>query len=103
MAAARAELLQRPETQRTEFERLLERMNRCYPVREENEFYTVSAPVALLRYAMLEVGVRLDRAGSIASRDDVFYLTPEEQRATLASHSDRRALNVSHGAPNANV
>ena len=47
---------------------------------------------------MLEVGVRLERAGSIASRDDVFYLTAEEQRRALASPSDRRTLVSSRRA-----
>lgn len=60
------------------FEQALERALRAYPVREDNEFFTVSAPLALLRRAALEVGRRAVDRGDLASREDVFMLTLDE-------------------------
>lgn len=59
---------------RREFEALLADAERAYPVREDNEFFTVSAPLALLRFTSLEAGKRLAARDSIASVDDVFFL-----------------------------
>ena len=64
------------------FERLLRRAERAYPVREDNEFYTISAPLALVRYAALEIGRRLAARGTIGRADDIFFLdTAEAPRA----------------------
>ena len=61
-------------------------------MREDNEFYTVSAPLALLRYAVLELGRRLAERGQIARRDDVFFLELAEARQALREGEDRHAL-----------
>jgi phosphohistidine swiveling domain-containing protein len=69
------------------FERVLERALRAYPVREDNEFYTVSAPLALLRRAVLEIGRRAAGRGVLAAPEDVFMLTFDEVLALLAEGS----------------
>ncbi len=92
LGAARQALVARTETERAEFERLLARAERYYPSREENEFYTVSAPLALMRYAILELGWRLAATGSIATAGDVFFLEMSEARATLRAPADRTGL-----------
>ncbi|MGH3836540.1 MAG: PEP/pyruvate-binding domain-containing protein [Pseudonocardiaceae bacterium] len=92
VAAARSALAARPATERDRFERALARAERVYPVREGNGFFTVSVPVALLRYAVLEIGARLAARGLVSRRDDVFFLELGDARAALAGAGDRRAL-----------
>ncbi len=92
VAAARSALVGRPATERGRFERALARAERVYPLREGNEFFTVSVPVALLRYAVLEIGARLATRGVLSRRDDVFFLELGEARAALAEGGDRRPL-----------
>ena len=87
---ARASLIDRPSKDRERFERALARAERAYPVREDNEFYLVSAPLALMRYVVLELGRRLVDRGAIAQRDDVFFLELEEARNALRQGKDRR-------------
>jgi rifampicin phosphotransferase len=89
---ARAALAGQPPADRERFERALARAERAYPVREDNEFFTVSAPLALLRYRLLEIGRRLAARGQLDRRDDVFFLTLEEARAALRDGAARRAL-----------
>lgn len=66
---------------RRRFERVLERALLAYPVREDNEFFTLSAPFALVHRAALEVGGRLAAAGLLDSGDDAFHLDPAQRRA----------------------
>ena len=66
-----------------EFERLLIRAEKYYPVREDNEFYTVSAPMHFVRRAALEVGGRLADGDHLAEAEDVFFLTGEELPVAL--------------------
>jgi len=77
---------------RERFERALARAERAYPVREDNEFFTVSAPLALLRYRLLEIGRRLAARGQLGRRDDVFFLTVDEARAALPDGESQTAL-----------
>jgi pyruvate,water dikinase len=88
VAAAREALTGCPADHRQRFERALARAERAYPVREDNEFYTLSAPLALLRYAVLELGRRLADWGSIRRLDDVFFLEIAEARAVLGEGGD---------------
>ena len=53
---------------------------------------TISAPLALLRYATLELGRRLAERNGIASAEDVFFLEPHEALAALREGGERRAL-----------
>jgi phosphohistidine swiveling domain-containing protein len=86
-AAARATLAEQHPAQRDRFERLLARAERFYPVREDNEVWTQSVPLALVRRALLEVGRRLVDAGTVTEVDDVFLLTLGEARQALAGGS----------------
>jgi pyruvate,water dikinase len=64
----------------------------AYPVREDNEFFTVSGPLGLLRRTALEFGRRLAGRGQVASVDDVFFLEPDQARALLADGGDAHAV-----------
>lgn len=86
-AAARATLAERHPTERERFERLLARAERFYPVREDNEVWTQSVPLALVRRALLEVGRRLAAAGTVTEVDDVFFLSLADARQALAARS----------------
>ncbi len=76
----------------TRFEWVLDRAARAYPIREENEFFTISVPIALQRYCVLEMGRRLVEKGIIQQVDDIFFLEIEEARAALGSIGDHQAL-----------
>jgi pyruvate,water dikinase len=74
------------EGQRDELLGLIADAERAYPVREDNEFYTVSVPLALERFAFLESGRRLAAKGILASLDDVFFLRLDEVVAATKGH-----------------
>jgi phosphohistidine swiveling domain-containing protein len=76
----------------TGFERALERAEKAYPLREANQFYTFSTPMALLRYAFLEMGRRLAKKGVIRERDDIFFLNKEEACSALFEGADKTEL-----------
>ncbi|MPZ73357.1 MAG: hypothetical protein GEU74_09020 [Nitriliruptorales bacterium] len=92
VARARSELAGRPADVRDRFEWLLERAERAYPVREDNEFYLVSAPLALIRYAALEVGRRLVDRGLLDRPEQIFFLEAGEASGALADLRDLREL-----------
>ncbi|MEX0783445.1 MAG: PEP-utilizing enzyme [Dehalococcoidia bacterium] len=100
---ARKGLFARPPADRDEFERLLARAERYYPTREDNELYTVSAPLALLRYTVVEYGRRLHQAGLIDSPEDVFFLEWPELSPALQEGRDSRALVAGRKAERASV
>jgi pyruvate,water dikinase len=85
-------LASRSEDDRRRFEAELRRAQMAYPVREDNEWYTVSAPLALIRFAAQEAGRRLAGRGQIASASDVFFLEIAELRGALREKSDQREL-----------
>ena len=89
---ARTALAGRPGSDRERFERTLARAEQAYPLREDSEFYTLSSPLAVARYVTLEVGRRLAERGSIAARDDVFFLEADEARQALRDGADRKPL-----------
>jgi pyruvate,water dikinase len=70
------------------FDRALARAADAYPVREDNEYFTASAPLALVRRAALEVGRRLAKGGQLPHLDDVFHLSPGEAEAALRDGRD---------------
>jgi len=74
------------------FERALKRAHMAYPLREANQFYTFSEPMALIRYTVLEIGNRLADRGMIAERDDVFFLHKEEACSALLHGGNHKAL-----------
>ena len=69
---------------------LLADAERAYPVREDNEFYTISVPLALCRVAAQEAARRLVAANAIAAPDDVFYLRCDEVIEALRTHRDHK-------------
>jgi phosphohistidine swiveling domain-containing protein len=86
------------EALRSRFLTLLAEAERAYPVREDNEFYTISVPLALCRLAAQEAAKRLVAADAIAVPTDVFYLRCDEVLDALRTHreyaelvADRRA------------
>ncbi len=76
------------ETLRARFLALLADAERAYPVREDNEFYTISMPLALARVATLEASKRLVASGAIPAADDVYYLRCDEVAAGLRAPRD---------------
>lgn len=92
------------------FDILLERALRAYPLRESNVFYTMDSPLALVRYAVLEAGRRMQRAHAITALDDVFHCTadevqewldgnPGDLRATVRRRRGERAWILAHPGP----
>jgi phosphohistidine swiveling domain-containing protein len=91
-AAARATLAEKHPEERERFERLLERAERFYPLREDNEVWTQSVPLALTRRALLEVGRRLASSGAVPDPDDVFLLRLPEALQARVDGSDLTGL-----------
>ncbi len=56
---------------------------RSYPTREDNEFFTVSVPLAIFRLAAQEAGRRLVRNDVLAIEDDVYFLRVDEITGAL--------------------
>jgi rifampicin phosphotransferase len=106
---ARKGLVNRGEGIRDNFERLVERAQRAYPIREDNEFFLISAPLAVLRYCLLEIGRRLAEREQIDRREDVFYFeidevpvalrTPGSHRALVAGRKSEEAWVLAHPGP----
>ena len=94
LAEARQLLAGRPVEDRDRFERALARAERAYPVREEHEFYLTNAPLAQLRYTLLEVGKRMAARGQLHHADDIMFLELEEARAAFRDRSDVRATVI---------
>lgn len=94
-AEARQSLAEQP-GDLSRFERALTRAMRAYPVREDNEFFTLSAPLAITRYAILEVGRRLAERGVIGDTHDVRFLELSEARAALLDDGDDLGDLIQH-------
>ena len=91
---ARAQLAGRSPADRDRFESTLRRAVAAYPVREDNEFFTISVPFALVRRAVLEAGSRLAARGLLDRPEHVFHLEPGELLASLREGTDRRTLVI---------
>jgi rifampicin phosphotransferase len=92
LVEARNLLARRTEADRARFELALEHAEAAHPVREENEFFTLSVPLALARYTLLEFGQRLVSRGILADVADVFLLQPEEVGTAFVTGGDLRDL-----------
>ena len=92
VAEARAALSERSNSQKQLFEHALADAEETYPTREANVFYTLSVPLALIRYAVCEVGDRLAERGQIGRAGDVFLLEMEEALNALSDGADWREL-----------
>jgi phosphohistidine swiveling domain-containing protein len=91
-ALADARTLLTDQTARSRFDRDLAGALAAYPAREDNEFFTISAPLALLRLTAREIGRRLCRRGQLGDVDDVFHLEVPELLGALTDHGDQREL-----------
>jgi rifampicin phosphotransferase len=74
------------------FDRALDHASAAYPVREDNEYFTVSAPLALVRRMAVEIGRRLADRGQLESGDDVFFLEAEEALEAMRDGAYRHDL-----------
>lgn len=73
----------KPEADRARFQHALSRARKAYPVREEHGFYDRDAPLALLRYALLEAGRRMVEQKGLGHVEDVFFLHFDEVLSAL--------------------
>lgn len=80
------------EASKTRFRELLAEAQRVYPIREDNEFFTVSVPLALVRRAAIEAGKRLVKRDVIAIDEDVFFLRIDEVVDALVRPPDSDEL-----------
>ena len=87
---ARRELRNRPDAI-ARFNRLFQRAQRAYPVREDNSFPTYQAPLGLVRYALLEIGRRMTERGALADPEDVMFLEIDELHGFFQSDEDARS------------
>jgi pyruvate,water dikinase len=92
LAEARRILSDRDSGARARFERDLARARAAYPVREDNEFFTISTPLAVLRQVALEIGRRLAGRRQVDAADDVFFFEVPEMLAALRDGDDQRGL-----------
>jgi pyruvate,water dikinase len=91
---AREELGGQSDEERAEFEERLTEAQSAYPVREDNEWYTTSTQIALLRYLVLELGRRLADRGRLASSDDVYFVEyPDLRDSLLDGHDLHKAVS----------
>jgi pyruvate,water dikinase len=70
----------------------LNRAQRAFPIREDHEFYLTQAPLALLRYASLEIGSRLTKRDQLSESNDIFWLELPEIKSALQNGADHRPL-----------
>lgn len=91
-AEARRMLTGNPVAERERFERALDQAERAYPVREEHGFYDTSMPLALIRYAALEMGRRLVKNKQIEEPEDIFFLEMDEARTALYTGQTQQEL-----------
>ncbi len=74
------------------FDRLLARAELLYPLREDCVFHDISPAVAVLRFAILELGRRLAQRGQLDKIDDIFFLEKDEAAAALRDGRNQREL-----------
>jgi len=93
-AAVLAEALQilssRSPEDRQKFETALMHAEYAYPIREDHEFYLANAPLALMRYALLEAGRRMVGRGQLTSTEDIMFLEWEEALSAFHNQTDVR-------------
>jgi pyruvate,water dikinase len=94
LAEARHSLSTRSADDKAKFERALLRATRAYPIREEHEYYLSNVPLALFRYALLEVGRRLTDQGNLDQPNDIFYLEYDEAKTAFLNGLDRKTTVI---------
>ena len=61
-------------------------------MREDREFFTLSSPIALVRYAVLEMGRRMAANSHIGEPDDALFLEFEEFKEAFRPGLDHRSM-----------
>ena len=87
---ARGALRTRTGDERARFDAALARAERAYPLREDNVFVALQAPLGLVRYAALDVGRRLADRGQVDQPADVFFLEYADLIGALRDGRDAR-------------
>ena len=87
---ARARLEGHSQAEKAEFEQALARAQAAYPVREDNEWYTTSVQIGLMRYLVLEMSRRLADRDLLAHPDDVFFVELLDLKSALLDGRDLR-------------
>jgi pyruvate,water dikinase len=90
LTEARNALSNRTIEELNEFETTLAKAERAYPTREDHEYYLHLAPLALLRYAFLEIGHRMVIQGNLERADDIMFLEVDEVRSAFSERTDQR-------------
>ena len=103
VAEARETLAARNPSDQNRWETALARGELAYPIREDNSFYTIGGPLALIRYTAFEFGRRLAERSQLALHEDVFYLTLEEVAEALGDDRSRVELVARRRAERARV
>jgi pyruvate,water dikinase len=99
VAEARERLAGYPEAVVAQFEALLHAAQVATAITEDHNFWIDNMSIHHLRAVLLEGGRRLVADGALAAADDVFFLEPEELRATLAQPgSDLRGAVTARAA-----
>lgn len=75
-----------------EFEETYSRLEKLYPVREDNIFFTDNAQLGLVRLAGLELGRRLTERNLLESPEHIFFLAIEEARESLNERVDHSGI-----------
>ncbi len=91
-AEALEQLADRSAEDRERFVDWMDRAAESYPIREDDEVTTLSAPVALMRRAALELGTRIASAGLIERPDDCFYLRHDEALEALGGAGEWKTV-----------
>ena len=93
VAEARTRLAGYPQAVREQFEFMLKAAQDATVLSEDHNFWIDCRGMYQFRRVILECARRFEAAGAIAARDDVFYLTLDEMRESLAATpvTDRKA------------
>jgi len=92
LTKARAALAERPTAEKERFEKALESAEKVYPIKEGGEYDTMDAPMALMRYGLLEMGTRFVARCCLEHRDDVFSMEFEEALLAFRAGKDIREV-----------
>ncbi len=71
------------------FTTILERLEKAYPAREDNEFFSFNI-MSLMRLSSLEIGRRMAARSHLKDSGDIFYLEIDEVRQWLRQPADIR-------------
>ena len=92
VAATRERLAGYPEPVRGQFEFLLSAAQAGGRIQEDHNFWLDQQSLHFMRQMFLEFGRRLVRAGNLDAAADIFYLVPDQIRASLKKGEDFRSV-----------